>query len=490
MYKKVIFLLLFFIVLIIPLSFGVSNLQHYQNSKASFYTGGHPGQGTKYPNCDFAVLQKNLAELKVKGITKIIVLSGECIGTTTGLSKGYLEILKQEGFDHVFINTGSVIMDKSTEYNSQIEKAFSWLDTAKNDVYVHCWRGKHRTGAIVGKWLVQNNLVSQENKNYQRIMKDLKELRPTAESIEFTKWVTETQTPSSTDSISSGNYNNKEGHIIEIDPNLYTIKIVTAKSITGELTSTVQEMVEKSGAIIGLNASFYNVNDKSAGYDCSKPNIVGEPLGLIVENKQEKYSYLGNNEWDCHLMNPPKFPNNFLVINNNIPGILNYNEYKQKYSTSKPDYALQSAALKYNGITQCDLGSAYCNNTTHSATYACITNDNKLLLAVFNKAGATYPATFDSKCKSIINLDGGGSSTLIMPEKNIYYWGYKDSGKSQREVPTAILVFKKTSTTTTPKITTPVKEVSLCEMGSVYGNILCQVEKMLNTFFNMKITNS
>ncbi|MDD4983789.1 MAG: metallophosphoesterase [Candidatus ainarchaeum sp.] len=497
MYKKVIFLLLLFTVIIVPLSFADAyNLQHYNNTKSSFYTGGHPGKSAEYKVCDYTVLKQTLDSLKSKGVNKIIVLGGECTSTTTSLGKSYLTILKDEGFDYAFINLGSVIMEKNQKYNSEITKAFSWLDSAKNDVYVHCWWGKHRTGAFVARWLTQNNLVSQENANYQRIMQDLKTLKPISESVEFTKWTNGSQTVSSTYSLSNATYNGKEAHIVEIDPSQYTIKVVTAKSITGSLTSTVQEMVEKSGAVIGVNASFFNVNDKSAGYDCSKPDEINVPLGLVVENKQEKYSYLGNQEWDCHLMNPPHFPDNFLVINNNIPEILNYTEYKQKYPTSKPDYALQSAALKYNGTKQCDLGNNYCSNRSHSATYACVTNDNKLLLAVFNKAGATYPTTFDSKCKSIINLDGGGSSTLIAPEKNIYYWGYKDDGKSQREVPTAILIFKKTGTTTTSTTTTTtktktttttVKQVSLCEMGTVSGNILCQVEKMLNTFFKTEL---
>ncbi len=528
MNKNAILVFALFFILIIPLSFSsLGNLQHYQNSKSSFYTGAHPAKGLD-KSCNLSyILPENIAELKSLGIKKIIVLGGDCLKpqTVAGLSKNYLGIIEEDGFEYAYINMGSVIMSKSKKYDAELAKAYSWLDTAKNDVYVHCYYGAHRTGAFVGKWLIQNNLASQENKNYQRIIKNLNSLKGETRT-EYLNWVTgssplpqsnptakqstsnpvvkkETSTPvtkkeTSNLFVKKESYNEKEGYTLKVNPNLYDIKILSAKTITGKLKATVQEMVEKSGAIAGINASFFNVN---SGGDCSKPTISGVPLGLMIENKKELYSYLGSGEWDCHLMKTTAFPNNFLVINNNIPEIVNKQTYDSKYSSKNPDYAIQSAALKYNNIYNCDLGLSYCSNKSHSASYACVTYDNKLLLAVYRKAGTTYPNSFNQRCKEIMILDGGGSSSLIVPEKNLYYSGEQDSSAG-RAVPNAILIFKKT---TPIKQETPLAEenpapdpiektdeiISFCDIDSEQASILCQAgEKMLDTFFTKPTKSS
>ena len=171
----------------------------------------------------------------------------------------------------------------------------------------------------------------------------------------------------------------------------------------------------------------------------------------------------------------------------------------KQYSNKLPDFALQSATLKYNNKNMCNLGSVYCKNKLHPATYICITKDNKISIALLKKAGTTYPKTYDDKCKTIMNLDGGGSSTLYFPEKNITYLG-RDSF---RRVPDAILIFQKDyksqqinstkkTTNTTTQYTTQIKKIktikkityhSFCEVNNLYAKLLCQIEKMNNTFF-------
>jgi lysophospholipase L1-like esterase len=244
-------------------------------------------------------------------------------------------------------------------------------------------------------------------KTVQNIKEEIKEIPGTITSIH-----------QDAISFSQKKHNSKEVNMITLDINQFDIKVMSASSILGKQKASLKDMIEATGAVAGITGGFFNVNKKINDEICSRPENSGEPLGLVIENSK-KISEMFNMDWDCHLMQKGVIdPSHIFVSNNNENSnnviIKSRDEYLQTYTTNNPEYALQSGALIYNGKEQkCPFDeSGFCSPSLKRSTI-CITNDNKLKLITFKSLSLNnLPSWIKEECKSFLNLDGGGSTSM------------------------------------------------------------------------------
>ena len=116
---------------------------NYRIIDGHLHAGGHPlnpSNGLK--NTD-AQVRSILSYLKSKGVLTVIDLEN-----TKSIQKRYQGILDEAGIKRIHVPLNSLVTPKKDEWE-RIKTAL------KGKVYVHCKWGADRTGAVIGRYLVE-----------------------------------------------------------------------------------------------------------------------------------------------------------------------------------------------------------------------------------------------------------------------------------------------------------------------------------------------
>jgi len=140
MFKKAVIFLLF----LSTITFASSSLPYnYRIIDNHIHAGGHPlNPQNNFANSDQLVLA-TLNYLKSQGIKTIIDLEN-----TKSIQKRYTQFLNQAGLTRIHIPMNSNKVPTKEEWLI-IKKAL------KEPVYIHCKWGADRTGAVIGRYLVE-----------------------------------------------------------------------------------------------------------------------------------------------------------------------------------------------------------------------------------------------------------------------------------------------------------------------------------------------
>ncbi|MFH2033142.1 MAG: hypothetical protein ABIJ26_00355 [Candidatus Margulisiibacteriota bacterium] len=107
------------------------------------HAGGHPlNPATKFGNTDQQVLDI-LEGLKDQGVYTVIDLEN-----TGHIQKRYSRLLEEAGMERIHIPMNSSKVPTEEEWQRILE-------AMKEPVYIHCKWGADRTGAVIGRYLVE-----------------------------------------------------------------------------------------------------------------------------------------------------------------------------------------------------------------------------------------------------------------------------------------------------------------------------------------------
>ena len=130
---------------------------NYRVTDGQIHAGGHPLNPTnKFKNSDKQALAI-LKYLKSKGVKTIIDLEN-----TRRIQKRYAKLLKQAGIRRIHIPMHAEKVPTKKEW-LKIKKAL------QKPVYLHCKWGADRTGAIIGRYLVEAKYYSAKDA-YQSVV--------------------------------------------------------------------------------------------------------------------------------------------------------------------------------------------------------------------------------------------------------------------------------------------------------------------------------
>lgn len=260
------------------------------------------------------------------------------------------------------------------------------------------------------KALSYNNLLEGQDPSYKAFLKD---------------WL-------GTISFRETQLNSQKAYMVILDPSNYDIRVVSVKSITGETYSTLKRLVDKSGAIAGINGGFFGPT--------------GQSRGLLIENNNQVTSFSDMGSL-----------NSVFYIQEGKPRITSDTFFSNILQTEQEDIAsaLEAQELVFAGGPSGHFGgtSEYVYEGTSRAVI-CIGFDNRLKLIVAkNQALPNLARELSSECREAANLDGGGSTSLDYRSKGKYVsvqweWGantvtYDPSIDRGRQIANAILIFPK-----------------------------------------------
>lgn len=179
-------------------------------------------------------------------------------------------------------------------------------------------------------------------------------------------------------------------HVFKIDPNLYTIDLMSAKDI-GEIATSADEFLEKSNSVIAFNGGFF---DKTF-----------HPLGLRIQQFKQTNPLKSISWWGIFYMK------------NNVPYITSPYEFN-------PSKHIQTALqvgprlIIHNRIPSLKKGTA-------QRTAIGITEDKQLIVLVTDNTPlstlelAKLLKSPPINCVDAINLDGGSSTQLKINTKKL-----------------------------------------------------------------------
>lgn len=211
-----------------------------------------------------------------------------------------------------------------------------------------------------------------------------------------------------------------ELYLLRFNLKKYNLKIALASEVLGEKTASVKELVLKTNGIAGINANFFDTNQK--------------PLGLIVHSP---------NTISNAIHNGGKLLTGIFQIKNDSPSII----HRSDFTTYGVSFAVQAGPRI---ITDGKLIS-FSNNEPYSRRSGVALTANGEI--VFYATTLRFPGSSMTDIQSALlstglkitdalNLDGGGSSQLfIKAESNELGDDISISGGD--EVPTALILAEK-----------------------------------------------
>ncbi len=150
--KKKIFLFLIFFILGVCIAFPKDRIPYnYRFLEGHIHAGGHPlNPANNFGNSDAEVL-KTLEFLKARGVKVIIDLEN-----TRRIQARYQRLLDQAGIKRLHMPMHSLKVPNPKEW-AEIKQALN------GTAYVHCKWGADRTGAVLGRYLVEDKGYSPKD---------------------------------------------------------------------------------------------------------------------------------------------------------------------------------------------------------------------------------------------------------------------------------------------------------------------------------------
>lgn len=196
----------------------------------------------------------------------------------------------------------------------------------------------------------------------------------------------------------------------------FKIRIAISKNLTNKPTDSVENLVKKSGAIAGINASFFDQNLK--------------PLGLIIDSDNK---IVGNVQYGGRLLT------GIFQIKDGIPSIV----HRSDFNSNGVTLALQAGPRIISNGKNVEFKD---QEIFTRRTGIALTSKNEIILyaTVLRFPGASFSTIQTALANSgmnvveALNLDGGGSSQFFINAKFKNSDSISASGGD--EIPVALLV--------------------------------------------------
>ncbi len=257
--------------------------------------------------------------------------------------------------------------------------------------------------------------------------------------------------------------NGQKIHVLTVDPSLYKIVAVKTNPVNSSL-DTVSSIVAKSGAVAGINGGFFYVDENMVPHPAGPLKIEGKWLGR-VSNPRAAIGWYDNNE---HAI-IDRIVTKSIATNDKpqikvIPQLDKHEHALKKWQSV--DYVVGGIPLliKNNqGITdyQPEISTKSFLEKKHARTAVCVNKNQHWIFVVAEHtketaspyvkkavSGLTMPELSQFMhslgCQDAINLDGGGSSVMVLNQRIMNDAGDMDElfhVYHERPVLNAILVF-------------------------------------------------
>ena len=192
--------------------------------------------------------------------------------------------------------------------------------------------------------------------------------------------------------------------------------------------ATTSAQASAKNAIIAINGSYFNMQE---GYSC---NFVKIDHAVAAQTEEKEFNTRGTGI--------------FTVTNNRID-ISTWSKEKEKEGAASADCALSSGPLVVDDGKDMEMWDNAFVYNRHPRSFAAFCNGRLLLVAVDGRAPGRAEGmnlievrSFARAlgCTDVINLDGGGSTTLYVKGKSVNGVVNKPSGGSERPVKSIVYI--------------------------------------------------
>lgn len=270
--------------------------------------------------------------------------------------------------------------------------------------------------------------------------------------------------------------NNHVIHLVTITPKHAVVEIIKANNGTGR--ETVSAIAKRSNATVAINAGFFDIGDKKDGLPSGTLVIKGHTYN--IKNRIQPLVVIDSDQFLITQANPKNYLSKSVSMVSGIPllisnGEISHNIYQKKTPFYTNGHARTAIGTKADGtivivvsehqylkdLTSISMGEVRSLMKEKGGVFSkkyrrknagdiTLNELQKILKEEFTSQGSTGLTILElaqfmkaQGCKSALNLDGGGSSTLWINGKTLNQTiGDTDEGnslKTERPVSDAII---------------------------------------------------